>query len=167
MSPATFGADQAGKNHVSITCPMDIPDSLCFLSGTAVEINGGVRKIEHINRGDQVLSRDERTGKTDYRTVTLVVSRAATEDEVIEVAFRGQQVYSTPYHPWYVQGSGWTPASELLIGDALISSDDRVVTVDGIVHGSVRGRWFNIEVADWNSYFVVAGDVAVWVQGLQ
>jgi RHS repeat-associated protein len=132
----------------------------CFVAGTPVVMaDGSLKPIEKVRAGEKVLSRDEKSGKTQAKKVkrtfenhkaTLVLTLAG-----------GEKIETTAEHPFYVQGKGFVKAGELGIGTSIVTragpapqvlakeSKDEVVPV------------FNFEVEGFHTYFV--GTAQVWV----
>jgi hypothetical protein len=77
----------------------------------------------------------------------------------------GGPMYRSPMgvtgeHPFWVQGKGWTPVRELTPGDEFLTEDGRPVTVTRVEIDRTKAEVFNLEVEDFNTYFV---DVGIWV----
>jgi hypothetical protein len=80
--------------------------------------------ISAIRVGDELLAWDEVTA-TWTHTGPLVLELALDDGSTVE---------TTPGHPFYVIGSGWTAAGEVTVGSLLASSDGnpaRVTAVSG------------------------------------
>src|SRR5689334_23206024 len=60
---------------------------------------------------------------------------------------------TTPEHPFYVQGKGWTPVRALKQGD-LIRTEDGWVPVLGLRDTGQCETVYNWRVADFHTYFV-------------
>jgi hypothetical protein len=86
-------------------------------------------KIDDIEVGTWVLSRNEKTGEQAYRRVTKKFEHALEPEEpglpiyhVNYITDTGTYPYGvtvTPEHPFWVVGVGWVPASELKPGQRL------------------------------------------------
>ncbi len=75
------------------------------------------KPIEKIECGDEVLCADPETGEYAYRTVTRTFVNQT--EELTTVAVNGEQIESTPTHPYYVEGKGWVKASALHEGQTV------------------------------------------------
>lgn len=80
------------------------------------------------------------------------VSQAKAQAEVIE---------ATPQHPFWVVGKGWLNASELLIGDKLLTREGSYATVRGTTVVEKSVQVYNFEVAELHTYFV--GEQEQWL----
>ena len=73
--------------------------------------DGTTKRIQDVQVGDQVLSRDPATGKDEVKTVTATIERHAPSvvDVVLHDAKTGhaETLTCTPEHPLFVQGQGW------------------------------------------------------------
>lgn len=144
----------------------------CFLAGALVETPTGRRPIESIHVGDEVLSRDERTGEVGCREVRQTFEGRASSFVRIGLLSSetgsGQTLRCTAEHPLRVVDHGWVTAGALRVGDRLVSSSGAaldVVLVQVVVEDV---GYFNLEVEGTHTYFV-AGEVnapAVWVHNL-
>ncbi len=137
---------------------------LCFVEGTLVHTQDGLKPIEEIQVGDLVASKDEFTGETTWKPVTelfrnydksilkVTLVTAEGEEELLGV---------TAEHPFWVDGQGWVDAGELHEGQIISSVDGDVLTVNSIVPDEQLHDTYNFEVADYHTYFV--GEQGAWV----
>ena len=133
----------------------------CFTGDTLVYTSQGYKPIKEIHKGDEVYSRDEKTGETSLKEV--IETFRTTTHTVYHIWADGKEEFkTTAYHPVYVQEQGWVTAINLREGDA-------IETIDGFVHITKVERTrheepvpvYNFHVRDWASYFV--GQVRVYV----
>ena len=106
-----------------------------FAAGTPVLTPNGLREIQTLNTGEQVLSRDEATGIIDYRPIALAY--AHEHDDGLTITFEdGRQtretITTTAEHPFYVVGQGFVSASELQQGMSILNAADEAVTITDI-----------------------------------
>ena len=158
---ATF---QVGMDAMQIAGGIDgLGDKVryCFVAGTPVETEDGQKPIEEIEVGDQVLSQDPVTGDVTYKTV-LETSVSETTD-LIHVFVAGEEIQTTPLHPFYVAKFGWTDAVNLRAGDVLVLSNGEYVVVEKVQHEILESpvKVYNFEVEDYHTYFV--GENPIWV----
>lgn len=140
------------------------------------------RPIERVRVGDRVVAQDPRTGETSLKEVTQVfrrrsdhlrrlcvepavapdvrprnATRPGTNGLGVERESR-QWLETTNEHPFWVPHRGWVPAGQLVVGDYLRQSDGalaQVVEID-LQWASQGVPVFNIETADFHTYFVAA-----------
>jgi Pretoxin HINT domain len=90
----------------------------CFIKGTRVQTQQGLKRIEDIKVGDYVLSSPEDgTGKAEYKRV---VNTFVHSDKTItsigyykEGTNQARVLKATGNHPFWVEGIGWTRADLL------------------------------------------------------
>jgi hypothetical protein len=124
------------------------------VAGTPVLMaDGSSKAIEEVKKGDKVLSKDEASGKIVAKEVVSTKVRTAPSTLVIEVA-GGMRVETTPEHPFYVEGTGWTPAGQLAIGNAIVTRAGPSLKIVRIETKETPAAVYNFEVADTHSYFV-------------
>ena len=102
----------------------------CFAKGTLVWTKTGSRPIESIEPGDLVLSQNVDTGELKYEPVIRRTIRPPSK--LIKISLEGEELRSTPGHPFWVAGLGWRMAKELKDGEI-------VHGVSQVVESAVRG----------------------------
>ncbi|MEP3889928.1 MAG: RHS repeat-associated core domain-containing protein, partial [Hellea sp.] len=136
----------------------------CFVAGTLVETELGLRPIEKIKVGDLVLSKDEETGTTEYKPVLDLLpahNRVIWVLKTVSELGHSHTFQTTDDHPWWIEGHGWKRTDELSAKDILSTNTGLKVSVLSIKNTKTLQPTFNIEVADFNTYFV--GENKVWV----
>ena len=136
----------------------------CFIAGTLVHTDQGLKPIEAIRIGDRVLSQPEAGGEKTYKRV--VDTFAFEEKEVFVVKIRNwdpnigdrnarvRHLYCTGNHPFWVEELGWTAAENLCDGNQLRLADGSEASVIivwpvirtplpgvGWVSADTLGRW--------------------------
>ena len=126
--------------------------------------------IERLQVGDVVVSRNEYSGATEYKTivgvtkktaqtlVTLHLADAATGKEV-------QVVQATPEHPFRVFARGWVRAGQLGIGTSIVTRAGPALVVIAIEHQERAEGYsvYNLTVDQDHTYFVGAAQGGTWV----
>ena len=72
----------------------------CFIAGTLVLTAAGLKPIEEIEVGDEVLAYDEETGEQAYKPVTRLFRN--TTEEWYHIRVNGEEIVCTGGHPFYV-----------------------------------------------------------------
>ena len=137
------------------------PIPYCFVAGTLVATEDGQKPIEEIQAGDKVLSENPETGEVAYKTVEETYVNETTE--LVHVFVNGEEIVTTPSHPFYVPKFGWTLAINLRAGDILVLSNGEYVVVEAIQHEILESpiKVYNFEVQDFHTYFVGKNSVLV------
>jgi hypothetical protein len=142
----------------------DDDDEPCFAAGTLLLVPGGEKVIESFRPGDEILSRSEhdQEGAIEVSVVEEVFQRVA---RILHVHVAGQVIRTVADHPFWVHKGGWKPASELRIGDLLLSHDGRMMSVEGLLDTGEDETVYNLRVARCHTYFVGCDEwgFSVWV----
>ena len=133
----------------------------CFTGDTLVAAENGQIRIDEIEVGDKVWAYDIFTGETALKEVTKVYVHEV--DEILHLYTSCGDIDTTTNHPFYVIDKGWVAAGDLVEGDEIYLLDGTVAYVTGseIEKLDEAILVYNLEVADFNTYFV--GDVPVLV----
>ena len=133
----------------------------CFVSGTLVLTVAGTVAIETIQAGDMVWAWDKETGEVAPKEV--VETYVNETYELIHVLVDGEEIITTPAHPFYSPVKGWTNAVHLRAGDILVLVNGEYVVVEKVQHEILETPVivYNFEVEDYHTYFV--GDEGILV----
>lgn len=123
----------------------------CFLAGTPVWTESGVRAIESVRSGDRVLSQDPDTGELCFKVVIGTTIRPPTEASKLTV--NGETITTTLGHPLWVAGKGWEMAKHIKPGDQLHGIGG-IVNVNDVQPLPNKAEAHNLVVDDFNTYFV-------------
>ena len=144
---------------------------MCFVAGTLVHTDQGLKPIETIKAGDLVLSRNEQTSRQKYKPVIQTMVTHPTR--LYHVIFRTQtgkeeSLVCTGEHPFHVAVRGdFVAARELQPGEVLTLAEGSSAQILSITTEDALDRAFttyNFEVADFHTYF--AGRSGVWVHNV-
>ena len=138
--------------------------SQCFVAGTAVLTVAGNKAIETIETGDRVWAENPDTGEKELKTVVQTFVNETSE--LIHVCVNGEEIITTPGHPFYSPVKGWTVACKLRAGDILVLQSGKYVIVEKIQHEILESpvKVYNFEVEDFHTYYV--GESAVLVHNV-
>ena len=123
----------------------------CFTGDTLVYTRQGYKFIKEIRKGDEVYSRDEKTGETGLKEVFHTIAHT-----IYHVWVGGKEEFKTKaYYPVYVQEQGWVTAISLCEGDTIETMDCfvHITKVEKTRHEEPVPV-YNFHVKDWTSYFV-------------
>lgn len=117
----------------------------CFPAGTPVLMaDGTTRPIEDVAVGDHVACTDPDTGQPTTSTVTRTFTHEHTP--TIRIRTSNGDLETTPAHPLYVHGKGFTPAGHIQPGDRLRDNHGHPVTVHTVTATGQAPTVHNIEV---------------------
>jgi hypothetical protein len=145
----------------------------CFVAGTLVHTANGLVPIEKITVGTEVLTRNQSTGKLEYKKVTATFKHNA--NEILKISFQGHKdpISVTPDHPFYARKQQcvapyegrsepeWKPAKELHPGDQVRSRSGEWIDVLSVQRQRENTPVYNFEVSLNHNYFV--GDTGLLV----
>ena len=126
----------------------------CFVAGTLIETEEGLKPIEEINTGDYVWSEEIISGKKGLKRVANTFVH--DKKRLVYVYINGRRIDTTEEHPFWVERKGWILAGQLKKGDVLrLKSDDNVSVIDiEYIDLEEPVKVYNFEVEDWHTYFV-------------
>lgn len=186
MGPCAQGLVGAAAGGAVGAATSGLTGENCFLAGTLVKTEEGMKPIEDVQVSDRVWSRDPWSGEQGYRDVVRLFRN--TTDVVVKVTFRPlgrgerhdvgeaggqdgeagedaepplpedeQTVSCTPGHAWMRPGGGQIRASQLRPGQILRDdSAEGLLEVVGVEGEEREATTFNFEVEGWHTYFVAA-----------
>ena len=127
---------------------------VCFVAGTSVLTEAGQVPIEQIKTGDKVWAKNHETGEVALKSVVQTFINET--DELVHVFANGDEIVTTPEHPFYVVNKGWVSAIQLRAGDILVSLNGNLVVLEKIQHEILEApvTVYNFEVEDFHTYFV-------------
>jgi Pretoxin HINT domain len=129
----------------------------CFAAGTPVRTLLGMRPIESIQLGDQVLAQDVTTGALGFEPVVAIYHNPPKP--TLRIDLGDEVIVATPIHRFWKAGQGWAMARNLRPGDTIrrLGGTARVVSVSEEKVQPV----FNLDVARCRSFFVGASGALV------
>lgn len=104
----------------------------CFVAGTKVLTEYGLKNIEDIKVNEKVWSVNKDTNDRELKTV-LSLYKGKTS-EIYELTVGDELIRATPKHEFYIVDKGWVRAYELEVGDSLISKANKDKTISKINH---------------------------------
>ena len=134
---------------------------VCFVAGTLIDAEDGLRPIEEIKAGDYVWAWDEETGEVSLKPVLETYIREC--NELVHLSFGEEEITCTPNHPFYVPTKGWTVAAHLRAGDILVTVNGEFVVLELVQHELMEApiTVYNFQVEDFHTYYVGNDSVLV------
>jgi hypothetical protein len=102
-----------------------------------------------------VLAWNESTNETGYYEVTAAFSHL--DPVLTELIIDGEWIETTPEHPFYVEGKGWTFAKDLKSGDQIRQADGTSESVWLKWEIQKYQEMYNLTVDEAHTYFVGEG----------
>lgn len=133
----------------------------CAAAETIALAGVGKVAIETLEAGDYVWAWDEETG--DVRLKLVVETYVNETDELTHVWVNGEEIVTTPGHPFYSPIKGWTDAAKLRAGDILVLVNGEYVVVEKVQHELLESpvKAYNFQVEDYHTYYVSDNGVLV------
>ena len=132
----------------------------CFPADTVVHTPVGMKPIQSIQEGDEVLAYDERGCEIIARKVTICLRNWTQHLVRIDVA--GETIYATRNHPFYHASRRlWVEASELTPGDIVMNVENRRLEITDVAIVAAEEDTYNFEVEESHTYFVGEAGILV------
>tara|TARA_B100000745_G_scaffold299691_1_gene251117 strand:- start:1613 stop:3448 length:1836 start_codon:yes stop_codon:yes gene_type:complete len=135
----------------------------CFVKGTLIHTQKGMKPIEAVTIGDMVLAQPDLKGERAYKPVANIFS--GSEKRIVELqVFNSEQsetIFTTEKHPFWVVDHGWKKAADIEPGSLLELANGKIAQVETVVDTGRIEPVFNFEVSDFHTYYV--GELGVWV----
>lgn len=124
----------------------------CFVAGTLVMTKQGLKAIEEIKVGDQVLSYNDNLDIFEYKDVVDVYNNETTE--LCHIQTETEEIVCTPNHS-ILTDEGWKLASELETNDNIKTSNGfaKVVFIE-IEQLKEKINVYNLNVLGYHTYVV-------------
>ena len=149
--------DNSGNAQETITTA----GTSCFLAGTQVLTENGLKNIEEIQIGEKVYSINLDNNQRELKEVTAVFS--GKTDETYEITIGDETVKATPKHQFYVVDKGWVRAYDLQEGDKISSKDNEELVITKIEHKFHEEPIpvYNLTVEGYHNYLITGQEFLV------
>ncbi len=138
------------RNSLSLRVPQYVTTHECFVAGTPVMTQRGMRPIDQVVVGDMALSRNVSTGKLCWMPV--IANTFQPPAKTVTITAGKDKLTCTLGHLLWVSGSGWKKASEIKTGD-LLHTAAAPATVLATTAAEDQPT-YNLEILDNHTYFV-------------
>lgn len=128
----------------------------CSFSGeTLVMTEDGLVPISEVELWDKVLAYNEETGEIGYYPIIAVWEHL--DSIIVTLTIDGEEIETTPEHPFYTATGDWLAAADLQIGDKIRTAEWETGTVEAIHFTTAPQPMYNFTVATAHTYFVGDG----------
>ena len=144
----------------------------CFVAGTKIETEFGVKNIEDIDAGDTVLTYNHATNETQYKEVRQVCM-CSKEKTVVYIFDNNKTLEGTFDHPLYCPEKGYVSykpnltsemydlvVEQIEIGDKVLTANNEEVTVIDMEESPVLKTVYNLKKVEDNHNFFANGILA-------
>ncbi|MFF2464924.1 RICIN domain-containing protein [Streptomyces mirabilis] len=146
------------SEKLKIACGVNsFPGSTRVLTG-----DGSYKAIRDVRRGDMLLASDPTTGALHPEPVSATFRHDTRH--LVDIALVGGGLLSTtPGHRFFVNGRGWTLASDLHVGDPLRTKDGAFRAVKSLDDrsGLAPKPVYDMTVSHLHTFYVVVGTTPV------
>ena len=158
---ATYRVEVYVNNNSILSIDKISKEYFCFVAGTKVKTENGFKNIEDIKLGEKVYSYNFNTNELELKKVTKLINSEANETYKMDIG--GEIIEMSMRHELYIIDKGWTRAYDVEVGDKMISSDDKIVTIKKIdlIKYDLPIKTYNLTVEGNNNYFVTYSKVLV------
>ena len=138
--------------------------TICFIAGTLVSTRLGRKRIEKIEKGDEVYSYDELTGQKVLRKVRDVHEHIT--DTFVRIKTKTEEILTTLEHPFYVKGryilAGFLSAGMSLTGFA---GEQIEIQETEVIRYEIPQKVYNFSIEGTENYYV--GEQGVLVHNVE
>ena len=150
----------------------------CFPAYTLIRMADGEAKvIQDIQAGDRVLSYNEKLGENTVSVVGEV--QKTTTNLLFTLSFMNKNdedtIQCTPLHRFFIEGKGWVPAQDIVVGDVIkfsdgvteqitkVSQNNEVVEVYHIINVEPDHTYYaqDILVHNYKSCFIAGTEITL------
>ena len=103
-----------------------------------------------------MLAYDAETDATGYYTVTAILVH--DDPIIVHLTLDGEQIETTPEHPFYTEEDGWVDAAALRAGDHVRRADGAYGVVQAVEVEQTPQVMYNLTVAGAHTFFVGQGE---------
>ncbi len=126
----------------------------CFLAGTLVSTNKGLKNIENLQVNDQVFTYNFKNQKLELKPI-LKLHNNQTE-KYLTIKINNQEIIKTTgaHRFWLPQQNKWIPARNLKIDAVFLTKDKTIATITQLKIIDQNEKTYNLEIKDNPNFFV-------------
>ena len=137
----------------------------CFVAGTKVLTEDGMKNIEDIEIGQKVYTINTDTNERELKEVTNIFR--GTSDELYRLKIGDEIVSATPKHQFYIVDKGWVRAYDLKEGDKIVSKETQDLVIEKIEHEKLENpvKVYNLTIEGYHNYLITKYELLVHNEG--
>ena len=137
----------------------------CFVAGTKVLTEDGMKNIEDIEIGQKVYTINTDTNERELKEVTNIFR--GTSDELYRLKIGDEIVSATPKHQFYIVDKGWVRAYDLKDGDRIVSKETQDLVIEKIEHEKLENpvKVYNLTIEGYHNYLITKYELLVHNEG--
>ena len=132
---------------------------ICFVAGTMILTAMGLKAMETIQAGDQVIATNPDTFQTGEKKVVETYINKTTC--IVKIIIQNEVICTTMNHPFYVKGQGFLAAGKLSMGDEIMNASGGSYPVECVELEEKQETVYNFQVEDYHTYYVGENSVLV------
>jgi hypothetical protein len=132
---------------------------VCFVAGTMVLTAMGLKAIEAIQAGGQVIATNPDTFQTEEKKVVETYINKTTC--IVKIIIQNEVIYTTMNHPFYVKGQGFVAACKLSKSDEIMNASGSSYPVECVELEEKQEIVYNFQVEDYHTYYVGENSILV------
>ncbi len=148
LSQEASGLNAVGKPQLAgIQCS--------FSADTKVATDHGEEPIGELKVGEKVLAYDQKTATTGNYAIQAVLKH--DDPVIVHLTLDGEQIDTTPEHPFFTKEHGWVDAGKLQVGEHVRKADGSYGVVKKITLEHRHQTMYNLTVDTAHTFFVGEG----------
>ena len=133
----------------------------CFLAGTKILSESGMKNIEEIEIGEKVYSINIDNNQKELKEVLAIFE--GESNEVYELTIGDEVVKTTPKHQFYIVDKGWVRACDIQEGDRIVAKDNSDLIINNIEYKYYEEpvKVYNLTVEGYHNYLITPYEMLV------
>ena len=135
--------------------------TMCFVAGTQVLTEDGMKNIEEIEIGQKVYAVNTDTNERELKEVIDLFR--GTSSELYKIKIGDETVVATPRHQFYIVNKGWVRAYDLKEGDRIVSKETEDLIIEKIEHEKLENpvKVYNLTIEGHHNYLITKYELLV------